>query len=200
MSIPKSKIMRNKLYIVVITAFIASCATTKQYLQLPKTDDDVYNEAIIYVLRPAVIGAAIKFDISQNDRPIGELGPKSYLAWRVNLNNNSEIKITSKSENTDHLYFRPKSGEVYFIKNKVKPGVIKARTKLELINQQDGREILKKLKSPEVIKSSAFEENKKSLNVEVLYLKNGNEIHGTIITFIPNETITIKTLTNNIFT
>src|SRR5690554_6704947 len=113
--------MKYSLYISVLIAIMTSCASTQQYVQLPKTDNAINNEAIIYILRPATVGAAIKFKIYQNDRSIGELGPQSYLAWSVNTNSD-QLKITSVSENSDHLTFQPMAGEVYYIHQKVKMG------------------------------------------------------------------------------
>lgn len=190
--------MKNILYIIALIATLTSCATTRQFVQLPDSNAKVNNDALIYVLRPATMGAAIKFKIYQDGKPIGELGPKSYLKWMVKPNDKGII-ITSESENVANLTFRPQPGKVYYIKQKVKMGIVIARTKLIFLDNDEGKEILKKLKKPQVKITEQSVNNESIVEDEILYLNNGSEIHGTIITIVPNEAVTIRTVINNVF-
>ena len=54
----------------------------------------------------------------------------------------------SKSENKDMLTINPQAGKTYYIKQKVKMGIAIARTGLEFIEENEGKEILRKLKAP----------------------------------------------------
>ena len=103
--------------------------------------------ATIYVLRPSSFGTAIKFRIYQDDKLIGKLGPKSYLAWTVKPEG-KELTIMSKSENKKMLSINPKAGNTYFIKQKVNMGIVILRTEIEFIDEDEGKEILRELKSP----------------------------------------------------
>ncbi len=136
--------MKIKLLIVVVSLILSSCASTFQYNKMAQPNDKAM--ATIYVLRPSSFGSAVKFKIYQ-EKLIGKLGPKSYLAWNVTPEGR-ELTIISKSENTDMLTINPQAGKTYYIKQKVKLGVATARTELEFIEENEGKEILQKLKAP----------------------------------------------------
>jgi outer membrane biogenesis lipoprotein LolB len=140
--------MKKSILVVATVAslLLSSCASTVQYNKIAQPNENEKEMATIYVLRPSSFGSAVKFKIYQ-EKLVGYLGPKSYLAWNVKPENR-ELTIISKSENTDMLTINPQAGKTYFIKQKVLMGVTIARTELEFLEEAEGREILKKLKAP----------------------------------------------------
>jgi hypothetical protein len=139
--------MKIKSLIVVVSLILSSCASTFQYNKIAQPNSNDKEMATIYVLRPSSFGSAIKFGIYQDEKLIGKLGPKSYLAWTVKPDG-KELTIMSKSENKDMLTINPQAGKTYYIKQKVKMGIAIARTGLEFIEENEGKEILRKLKAP----------------------------------------------------
>lgn len=105
--------------------------------------------ATIYVVRPSSFGSAIRFRIFQDEKLIGKLGPNSYLSWTVKPDG-KDLTIVSKSENKDMVTINPQPGKTYFIKQEVKMGIAIARTGLKIIEEQEGKSILEKLKKPDV--------------------------------------------------
>ena len=139
--------MKIKSLIVVVSLILSSCASTFQYNKIAQPNSNDKEMATIYVLRPSSFGSAIKFGIYQDEKLIGKLGPKSYLAWTVKTDG-KELTIMSKSKNKDILTIYPQAGKTYYIKQKVKMGIAIARTGLEFIEENEGKEILRKLKAP----------------------------------------------------
>ena len=139
--------MKIKSLIIVLSLILSSCASTFQYNKIAQPNSNDKEMATIYVLRPSSFGSAIKFGIYQDEKLIGKLGPKSYLAWTVKPDG-KELTIMSKSENKDMLTINPQAGKTYYIKQKVKMGIAIARTGLEFIEENEGKEILRKLKAP----------------------------------------------------
>ena len=139
--------MKIKSLIVVVSLILSSWANTFQYNKIAQPNSNDKEMATIYVLRPSSFGSAIKFGIYRDEKLIGKLGPKSYLAWTVKPDG-KELTIMSKSENKDMLTINPQAGKTYYIKQKVKMGIAIARTGLEFIEENEGKEILRKLKAP----------------------------------------------------
>lgn len=133
--------------VVVLSLILSGCANTFQYNKIAQPNSDDKEMATIYVLRPSSFGSAIKFGIYQNEKLIGKLGPKSYLAWTVKPDG-KKLLIMSKSENKDILTINPQPGKTYYIKQKVKMGIAIARTRLEFIDEHEANDIFRKLKGP----------------------------------------------------
>lgn len=139
---------KNSLILLLCLVFV-SCATTTQFVKYPSKDNVDKETARIYVIRPSTFGSAVTFNIFQDEKPVGKLGPKSFLLWDVKTNAGA-VKIESKSENTAMITIQPQPGKSYYIIQKVQMGVIIARTKLELIPESEATEYLKKLKEPQL--------------------------------------------------
>jgi len=141
--------MKNNLLILLLSMVFVSCATTTQFVKYANKVSIDKETARIYVIRPSTFGSAVTFNIFQDEKPVGKLGPMSFLLWDVKTNTGA-IKIESKSENTAMITIQPQPGKNYYIMQKVQMGVIVARTKLELIPEQQAIEYLKKLKEPKL--------------------------------------------------
>ena len=143
--------MRKLLPIICLTLILASCASTTQYVKYSGKELNQEKNAKIYVIRTSNFGSAIQMIIYQDDKLIGSLGPKSYLAWEVDPSE-GDIAIISRSENIDMLTISPKAGKTYYIKQKMKMGVVTARTELEFLDENEAKKMLSNLKKPKMKK------------------------------------------------
>jgi len=102
--------------------------------------------ATVYAIRPRKRGALLNgMTIYENEKIIGVLSANTYLSWKIEADN-GEVVITSKGEGTDVLRINPKEGKTYYIKQTHKTGWIKARPKIEFIDENEAKKILKKAK------------------------------------------------------
>lgn len=141
--------MKKLLPIICLTLLLASCASTTQYVKYLGKELNQEKNAKIYVIRSTNFGSSIKMKIYQDEKLIGKLGPKSYLAWEVDPSA-GDITIISKSENKDMLTISPKAGKTYYIKQKIKMGWAIARTGLDFLDDNEAKEMLSKLKKPQM--------------------------------------------------
>jgi hypothetical protein len=141
--------MRKILSIICLSLLITSCASTTQYVKFSGNQPNNESNCKIYILRPSTFGASIKMQIYQDEKIIGKLGPQSYLSWEADPSK-GDISIISKSENKDMLTISPKAGKTYYIKQKVKMGFAFARTGLEFLEPEEAKEMLGKLKKPQM--------------------------------------------------
>ena len=58
----------------------------------------------------------------------------------------SDVVVSSKSENRSEVMLTVEQGEVYWIWQRVRPGVLYARVILEEITEEEGQEKIKKCK------------------------------------------------------
>lgn len=137
------------LLLGTIIALSSGCASTKQLVPLPdqtKTIEDS-SKARIYVLRPTTLGSAIAMTVWDAETKIGSTGPNGYLCWERTP---GETEIRSRSENTVALPLTCKAGEVYYIGQHVRMGILFARTKLSVLPNEEGKEKTSKCKPPKV--------------------------------------------------
>ncbi len=138
---------KNTFFLLLSSTILASCASTHQYVNIPQQTTPQNDTIHIYVLRPSSMASAIKFKIYHYDELIGKLGPQSYLLWKV-APERDVIRIISKAENTEILSIDPQPGKTYYVKQQVKLGIAIAQTGLELLEEEEGQDLLKKLKAP----------------------------------------------------
>ena len=133
------------LPIVTLTA----CASTKQFVPLPdqsRTIDDPA-KGRIYVMRPAVVGAAIPMTVNDGSAGIGQTGPKGFLCWERPP---GDARIESRSEGSSLAHFKVDAGSRYYIFQHVKMGMLQARSELELLSENEGKKLLIKCSPPKI--------------------------------------------------
>ena len=86
--------------------------------------------ALIYVFRPAVVGAAIKTWTFVDDQVIGVSKPKGYYFAQVEPGTRI---VWAKAENTSALEVDLEAGKTYFFKTGIRLGLGKARVSLDQI-------------------------------------------------------------------
>ena len=113
--------MKNVLIILSI-ALLTSCASTSQFAKFADKDTPLSTtDARIYILRPSILGSAIKMKVFCNDTLIGKTRPLGYLSWDVK---EGAYTIKSTSENTDYFTVNAKAGKNILYKTKIPMGLV----------------------------------------------------------------------------
>lgn len=99
------------------------------------------DRALLYVLRPTSVGAAIKSFFFVDDTIVGINRGSSYFF--VDVPPGRHV-LWSKSENVDAVEMVLEAGKTYYVQQQVQMGGFKARTKLEVLSDEDGRVKLEK--------------------------------------------------------
>ena len=131
----------NKLFVVAVALLtLAGCAS------VPKGDPSVDaqlktfqvgpDKSGIYVYRNESFGAAVKMDVAIDGQAVGQTAANTYLYKQVAPGKHT---ITSKAENTETLEVDVKPGSNAYVWQEVKMGVISARNKLHLVDEQKGQ-------------------------------------------------------------
>lgn len=101
------------------------------------------DKALVYVIRPAKMGFAIKSFFLCDDEILGINRGSSYFFAHVNP---GKHVFWSKSENVDALELEVEAGKTYYIQQRVRMGGFRARTKLEVLDEEKGKAALEKCK------------------------------------------------------
>ncbi len=97
--------------------------------------------ATIYVVRPAMIGKAIKFWAFCDDTPLGVTKGKTYTFGHVPA---GKHVFWAKAENVSALEMEVEAGKTYYLWQKARMGGMKARVKLTEATEAEGKAALKK--------------------------------------------------------
>lgn len=139
------------LFVLLTALVLSGCATTSQYVSQPAVRaSSPVDSATIYIIRPSIVGAAVKAGIYQGGTRIGKLGPKSYLHWSVPAG--QEIEIISKTENRAQVTLTPKAGRTYYYKQQLGIGWLIARSKLKEMTREEAERKLTRLRDPSLVK------------------------------------------------
>lgn len=95
-----------------------------------------HDMAGVYIYRNEMFGAAIRMDVEVDGKPLGQTAAKTYLYTEVPPGKHT---VVSKAENTDTLELNAVAGKLYYVWQEVKMGLLSARTKLHLMNEEDGQ-------------------------------------------------------------
>ncbi|WP_282341466.1 DUF2846 domain-containing protein [Pseudomonas sp. PS02288] len=101
-----------------------------------KTFQVAPDKSAIYVYRNESMGAAVKMDVAIDGQAIGQTAAKTYLFKEVAPGKHT---ITSEAENTATLEVNTLAGKPTFVWQEVKMGVLSARSKLNLVDAEQGK-------------------------------------------------------------
>ncbi len=104
------------------------------------TPDAPADKAVVYVLRPTIIGFAVQSKFAVDGEWLGVNRGKTYFFLMVEP---GEHYFCSKSENQDALKLSVEAGKTYYLQQKVEAGFMKARTNLVEMTEEKGKEKLK---------------------------------------------------------
>jgi hypothetical protein len=83
------------------------------------------------------------------ENPIGSTGPGSYLCWEREP---GDVIVSATSENTSRVALPVRAGSVHYILQSIRMGIWIARTELEVMPEDKGKEELKRCKPAKVEK------------------------------------------------
>jgi len=140
--------MKNNLKlilgVILLLLFIPTFGQTlQQQDSIAKSLVSIQDKAIVYVLRPTSYGFAIRMDVSCDTSYIGTTGAKSYI---YTILSPGKYTFLSRSENKAFLDVTVEAGKTYYLEQQVKMGMIYARTKLNLVDEEKGKKFLAKCK------------------------------------------------------
>ena len=129
------------LFLTVVICLVIGCAA-RAPLAPPEMDSQAKlfevpeGKSQIYLFRDEVLGMAIAFDVSLNDVPVGNTAANTYFCFTLP---SGQYKIDSIAENKSTLTINTEEGKNYFIWQEVKMGILKARNKLQEVDEERGK-------------------------------------------------------------
>lgn len=91
----------------------------------------------VYVVRDEAFGGYYEFKVSVDDVYVGKTIAKTFIKFDVSPGLH---KLKSEAENTEELEFMAKSGRPVYIWQEAKFGIVKARNKISIIDEKEGKE------------------------------------------------------------
>lgn len=122
-------------------ALSAGCAS----VPMGSAEDDVRGKtfaarpgkASIYLYRNEALGFAVAMSVSIDGRPAGKTLAETYFVWEVEP---GEHKITSYAEDVHAVTLHTQAGESYYVWQEVKVGLWSARSQLQEVDAEVGRQ------------------------------------------------------------
>lgn len=131
------------LALVICLYISAACSTAK----MPASDlEKIRNQsppegrALVYVVRPTSFGYAAVQNITCDNKDIGSTTGQRFIY--VYLDSGLH-KFSVKAENRPELFLQVVPGKTYFIEEKIKLGLMAARSELERLEDAAGRSKLR---------------------------------------------------------
>jgi hypothetical protein len=93
-------------------------------------------KAMIYVIRPTKIGNKIQTKLAVDGEWKGTNRGNNYFFFELDP---GEHYVCSKSENRSVLKFTVEAGKTYYLQQKIKLGFMKARNKVVLLGDEEGK-------------------------------------------------------------
>jgi hypothetical protein len=140
------KTFKKALGLLFAAILITNCGVQKASVELDTKAKGLTapsGKAIVYIVRPSSLGFAVKFTVNCNDKYIGATGGQRFI---YTILDPGKYLFTSKAENKAELEVTVEADKIYFIDQIPQMGIMKARNKLELITEAEGREKLKTCK------------------------------------------------------
>ena len=132
--------MLNRLLILISLLLLSACASVPMGDAQKDATHKAFraspNTAGVYIYRNENFGAAIRMDVLVDGQTIGQSAAKTY--FYVDLAPGKHT-FMSKSENEDTLTLDLVAGNLYYIWQEVKMGLLYARTKLNLMTETVGK-------------------------------------------------------------
>ncbi len=137
----------RKLILVLTAVFVAATPVVQagEYYTKDKTNkkrgEPTEDMALVYVFRPAKVGAAIRTWSFAGDQFIGVSKPKAYYFALVPP---GKHVFWAKSENTSGIEVEVEAGETYYFQTAIRMGFNKARVKMMQIDEATAEEFFAK--------------------------------------------------------
>lgn len=105
------------------------------------TPEPPADKALVYVLRPTMMGNKIQTKLAVDGQWVGVNRGHNYFFLTLEP---GEHYFCSKAENKSVLALKVEAGKTYFVEQKVKIGFMKARNKLAVLPDEEGKKKLAK--------------------------------------------------------
>ncbi len=103
------------------------------------TPQPATGKALVYVLRPTMMGNKIQTKLAVDGQWVGVNRGHNYFFLELDP---GEHYFCSKAENSSKLAVKLEAGKTYYLEQKIKMGFMKARNKLALLGDQEGQKKL----------------------------------------------------------
>lgn len=134
----------KSLALIFSLSFLYGCASVP--MASPEADaaakqfKPASGKANIYVYRNERFGAAIKVPVSLNGMTKGSTAAKTFMHWEVKP---GQYKIMSHAEKDDAITVNAVAGSNNFVWQEIKMGTWSARTKLQKVDAEKGKKVLR---------------------------------------------------------
>jgi hypothetical protein len=130
----------SRAFLVAIALGISACASVPMAPAQYDTAAKAFtppppDRAHVYVYRNEGFGASVKMDLKLDGQPAGTTVAKTFALLPMLP---GQHRLTSEAENTSELMLSVRPGEILFVWQEVKMGVLYARNKLQLVPTQTG--------------------------------------------------------------
>jgi hypothetical protein len=126
--------------LVVSFAVLSGCASVPEASpeldQAAKKFTAPRDKAGVYVYRNETFGAALKFVVLLDGKPLGETAAKTYFYVEVPPGKHT---VAGKGETESTVSFDAAAGRLYYIWQEIKMGLGTARNELKLVDETTGR-------------------------------------------------------------
>lgn len=137
--------MRKLMLILTAVLVVATAAQAGEYYTKDKTADKrgepTEDMALVYVFRPATVGAAIKTWAFADDQFLGVSKARGYY---FDLVPPGKHVFWAKAENTSGVEVEVEAGQTYYFKTAIRMGLGKARVKMTQIDEGTAEGFFKK--------------------------------------------------------
>lgn len=115
-----------------------SADTDKKQHPTPEAPPD---KALVYVLRPTRYGGKIQSKLAIDGQWVGLNRGKNYFFVTLDP---GEHYFCSKAENRSTMALKVQAGKTYYVEQKIRMGIMKARNKLAMMTEEQGKAKLPK--------------------------------------------------------
>jgi hypothetical protein len=98
-------------------------------------------KAVVYFVRPGIMGFAVPMRVDCDSFQIGWISAKTFLYTMLDSGDHTFMSL---GENEFHFKLHLDAGKVYYIHQEVKMGMLYARSKLKVIDDETGKKDLAK--------------------------------------------------------
>ena len=93
-------------------------------------------KAMVFVIRPTMYGHKIQTKLAMDGQWVGSNRGNNYLHIEVEP---GEHYVCSQAENKSVLSFKAEPGKTYYLQQKIKGGFMKARNKVVMLSEEEGK-------------------------------------------------------------
>lgn len=133
--------MKKIISITAICISIAGCASVKmapsEQNAAARSFSTPKKNAGLYIYRNESLGGSVKMDVAIDGMPLGQTVAKTFLYKEISPGKHT---ITSVAENTATISIDTKAGNLYYIWQEAKLGILYARNELHLVDEKEGKQ------------------------------------------------------------